>query len=1153
VKKKFDLKASLRIVFYLSRVFFITLPSVIFAHPATHNAALAIMSEREISPETIDGKITSLTTRTDLTDPVKNKVLTQYHAIQENLRSEIWFNFLATSYQEAVQNAPSQLKLQREKIAASQTSLAEKKVELFASFSLEMLEKRLLEEKSRLNDWDVQLVKISNEVAKQESRPQEIRQETDFARQSLDEASKSMATLRHENETELEREAAELQLKTLVNKLTSELKSLGMEAISQPVRLQLLKARLQELTLQKQVLVPVIAEVEKTLATKRQLEAQKIQQALVETEKNSLSKHPVIQVVTKENIGYSREWQVTNKKLERVILIKDRLEDRTLTVENDLKSAERKITLAGLSPALGKILREQRRSLDDLHFLAKQATDVQTETAQTSLTEFKVESRVKQLTDLDGQVQQLMRSYIKTKLPEQQRQRIAIELRLLLVNQKGLLDELTQIDALYLRALGDYDFAQQQLQKQVTKYALYLDERLLWVVSSAAIDKSYAKNLYLSIVWFCNPQAWQQTGQDLLQVMREDLFLNSLLVISLIALLYYRSQIDCVIGALTEKVTKLYTDQFNFTVQALAYTLFSVAFLPLIFFHLGWCLTTSSNLNLFSIAVGTGLRASVVPLFFLQFFYQLFKNNGVVQTHFNWESSNTELVATQIGWLRLVTIPAIFLIHMTGATKNSLYSDSLGRLGLIVSLLSMAWVLLKILHPKTGLIHTIINEQPDSWVARLRYVWYPTAVLSPLIICGFAVAGYYLSALELQQKFIITLRLIFIFVIAHQLVLRWLTLVDRQLALKNARQKRKAATGEDSSINLEELLLDIPKINQQMLKILEVSIGLTLFIGFWMIWKNIFPAFSFLEEVVLWQHSEVINNQEVFQAITLNNLVAACLYIFVMTVTVINFPGVMEVFLLRQLSIEAAGRYAINQLARYILITIGCISVANELGGSWTQVQWLVAALSVGLGFGLQEIFANLVSGIILLFERPIRVGDTITIGEITGKVSKIQMRATHIVDWDEKSLIIPNKTFITDQVHNWTLNDKITRVSVTLGIAYKSDVTLAHQVICETVRTCPQVLTTPEPCVYFVGFGASSLDFVISAYVNEIAHRMPVTHDLHCRLFKAFAEHKIEIPLPQRDIHLHSTGEFSKKSLLDTFNPVHFELQEKTDEKSTN
>jgi potassium efflux system protein len=184
-------------------------------------------------------------------------------------------------------------------------------------------------------------------------------------------------------------------------------------------------------------------------------------------------------------------------------------------------------------------------------------------------------------------------------------------------------------------------------------------------------------------------------------------------------------------------------------------------------------------------------------------------------------------------------------------------------------------------------------------------------------------------------------------------------------------------------------------------------------------------------------------------------------------------------------------------------------------------VQWLIAALSVGLGFGLQEIFANLVSGIILLFERPIRVGDTVTIGDISGKVSQIQMRATHIVDADEKELIVPNKSFITDKLVNWALSSQITGLVIPLGISYGSDVDFAHKVITDTVLSTPCVLAEPKSSVYFVKFGESALEFSIRVYVSELSHRMPVTHDLHLRLYKVLAEHNIEIAVPQREVHI--------------------------------
>jgi len=167
-----------------------------------------------------------------------------------------------------------------------------------------------------------------------------------------------------------------------------------------------------------------------------------------------------------------------------------------------------------------------------------------------------------------------------------------------------------------------------------------------------------------------------------------------------------------------------------------------------------------------------------------------------------------------------------------------------------------------------------------------------------------------------------------------------------------------------------------------------------------------------------------------------------------------------------------------------------------------------------------------MVSGIILLFERPIRVGDTVTIGTVTGKVSRIQMRATTLIDMDHKDLIVPNKTFITSQLINWTLSDPITRVVIPVGIAYGSDIELAHKVMIDTVRSTPLVLAEPEPSVLLVGFGESSLNFSIRVYVSELSNRMPAANDLLIRLEKALREHNIGIPFPEeRDIHVLSVS----------------------------
>ncbi|MGZ5010081.1 MAG: mechanosensitive ion channel domain-containing protein [Methylobacter sp.] len=1078
----------------------------------------------EINKDTLKAKIGAINTREGIDEATKSKLLSIYQAAVDNLANVEKFKAQAADFKEAVKQAPEQTKKLQKEIEQSLLKVSKQKLEDFNQIPVEELEQRLILEKGKISNLDEQIKKLESELAVQNSRPQLIREETVEAQQDMEAAQKKLQAPIGKADTKLEFEARQAQLKTLIDSRNAELKMLDAEAISNPARVELLKSQFQLLDIQKSALNPIVTAIENLTLELRQQEAKQMQDALSQAEKASSGKHPLIQESTRENIQYSRDLQDITAKIEQYTEQKTKVEAQASEIETDFKSAEKKISLAGLSPALGKILREQRRNLSTQDEFTQQSQNIQNETAVTSLAQFKVDDKLKPLVDVDAVLNDMMKQQVDQALPADQRMMIQAELRVLLNSQKELLNKLSVAYITYLRTLGDFDFARQQMSTQAGKFATYLDERLLWVPSSEPINLGYIADLYHSAQWLLSPFNWMALVKDTVTLIFHHLFLSFIGILCLVGLHLSRKWAKLQLAAISDK-----TDSFYYTLKSLAYNLILVLPLPLILHFLGWFLSSGIHAVDFTKAVGEGLKGAATPLFFLQFFYRLFAAEGLARRHFQWKKSTVSLLRAQVAWMRFIVVPGVFIISSTSASKFSANSDSIGRLALIIIMIVLAVFAARVLKPSTGLLYDYINKNSNGWITRLRYAWYAAAISIPLVIIGFAVAGYYLSALELQQKLILTLRLIFLAVIIHALVFRWLTLVNRQLAITNARQKRKAAAvpekhlagSEDPVLPIDEQQIDIPKINAQTIKLLNVVIGFTLAIGFWMIWKNILPAFSFLDRIVLWQHLVKVDNQDSYQPITMTNLLLAGLYAFIAVVAVRNFSGVMELLVFRRLSIEAGGRYAVNQLAKYILFSIGFISVANELGGSWSQVQWLVAALSVGLGFGLQEIFANMVSGIILLFERPIRVGDTVTIGLVTGKVSRIQMRATTLIDMDQKDLIVPNKTFITSQLINWTLSDPITRVVVPVGIAYGSDIELAHKVMMDTVKTTPLVLAEPEPSVLLIGFGESSLNFSIRVYVSELSNRLPVTNDLHIRLEKALREHKISIPAPERDINV--------------------------------
>jgi potassium-dependent mechanosensitive channel len=238
-----------------------------------------------------------------------------------------------------------------------------------------------------------------------------------------------------------------------------------------------------------------------------------------------------------------------------------------------------------------------------------------------------------------------------------------------------------------------------------------------------------------------------------------------------------------------------------------------------------------------------------------------------------------------------------------------------------------------------------------------------------------------------------------------------------------------------------------------------------------------------------------------------------------------NVPGLLEFTVMRRFAFDAGAKYAFSSIARYIVIIIGVSIVSAMLGVQWSKVQWLAAALTFGIGFGLQEIFANFASGLILLFDRSVRVGDAVSVGDLSGRVAQIQMRATTITLWDRSEMIVPNKQFITSQLVNWTLSYPETRVDVKVGVAYASDTDLVRRLLLEIADANPHVLRLPPPEVFLTQFADSAILFELRAFCLYEYGRLLLLDELHKAVLREFRANGISIAFPQIDVHLKTEG----------------------------
>jgi small-conductance mechanosensitive channel len=221
--------------------------------------------------------------------------------------------------------------------------------------------------------------------------------------------------------------------------------------------------------------------------------------------------------------------------------------------------------------------------------------------------------------------------------------------------------------------------------------------------------------------------------------------------------------------------------------------------------------------------------------------------------------------------------------------------------------------------------------------------------------------------------------------------------------------------------------------------------------------------------------------------------------------------------------VETGVSHSVARLLHYALLTIGFVTALVVLGVDLTKMTLLASALGVCIGFGLQTIVNNFVCGLILLLERPLRVGDTIELGGQWVKIAKIGLRSTTVRTLDRADVIIPNSDLITNQVTNWTLTDRHAERAIAVGVAYGSDVALVMQTLKECALAHPGVMKSPEPRVLFRSFGDSALNFELRVWIADVDNRLQVESDLHQEIDRRFRQAGIEIPFPQQDLHVRS------------------------------
>ena len=646
-----------------------------------------------------------------------------------------------------------------------------------------------------------------------------------------------------------------------------------------------------------------------------------------------------------------------------------------------------------------------------------------------------------------------------------------------------------------------------------------LQQQSFWVNSNNPIDfawlKAFPALAFAEIGVLTDYVGIENAQPNLLSTV---LFTSIFLLIALL-INWKKSAIKDRLASLASRVNTLTNDSHWLTPEAMFWTVLLALPSTLMFF-------TAYNAIGFlffndPIAIGRwGVRVTLYWWFFATVL-SLLRPNGLAFRHFGMPQESNRIFQRIIK--QSIWIVGLLLVSSIPSQIDEIgyLNDAIGQVMSIIALALCLFVVRPLLNRAIREYQKAKKEEgaTNTSISLFRLLRL-ILVIVPISLIILIILGYYYTAVYLITHLLNSYFVILLWVFGRYFAYRFVAISARRLAYRRLQDKRRKlreqvlenGTKEDEAIKLSV-------VNQQIYRVTDLIGWVVLFASLYVIWSDLISVAYYLDGVILWESNE--GNQ--VESVTLLNLMRASLYVVITYVLIKNIAGILEVTVFSKMPLSKGTPQTIITMLTYIIVTFGSVSAFSALGISWTKIQWIFTALSVGLGFGVREIFGSFVSGSILLFERPIRVGDKVTVGQYTGIITKIRLRSTTLLNSDHMEVVLPNQAFVTDRFINWTLNNTITRLQIFFKVSYDTDLDLMQRLLLQAVNEAPKVLSEPKVEINVLHFGDNALEHELVVFVGELGDRIETMNFLQYRINQLFRENGIRFALNQLDVHLHS------------------------------
>jgi len=858
--------------------------------------------------------------------------------------------------------------------------------------------------------------------------------------------------------------------------------------------------------------------------------------------------NPALKPLAEENLGLAKEQRELASKLREVEQKHETTTTALAELTKEFERTQKMVTDVGLTDSIGLLLRQQRAKLLDRRAMRSTMTRRNDSVRETRMRLFQIDSDRAALIDLDAAI---LKKGDELSLSKD-RKTLTTGLRSLLMDQRQLYKGLEADYARYFKLLVEMDIVDRRMLDLTTKYADYVDERVLWIRTGSMFGREHFARVVPYLTWISDPKLWKIVlGATEHNMRRQPLpwILAGLLLMTWLGIRPFLKRYIQQQGVTAAEPTCRYlwptlTTLFASSIVASGW--------PLLIAFIGWRLDSSVSIDPFVHAVAAGLYRAATFAFPLEFLRIVFRRGALADRHFEWPSKTVTAWRYNVSWFLPIGVLLIGLVGLVEGTSDEHRLDTLGRLSFLAFAgLSAIFSHFAFRRVKGTAGEYVPEAEQDVWSDRFwRFApFLAVTVPTGLLLLGWS--GYFYTALQLTWRMQRTAWLAVGLLMVRASIRRWIALERRRMAVLQDEElqsiteaSREPGTTHNPFLfprwNWPEFRLNLTQIVTQMRRLLDTGLMTVAAVGLFFVWADVTPALNILDRFTLWQttivqsvpskeavpvtdgapHETEVTMIRKMKPVTAADLGLAMVVLAIAIIAGRNIPGLVEVILLEHLSVDAGTRFAVTCLVRYVIFTAGTCCAFAQINIGWSNVQWLVAAASVGLGFGLQEIFCNFVSGIILLFERPMRVGDVITVGDTTGTVSRIRFRATTIVDGDRKELVVPNKEFITGKLLNWTLSDRVNRVGVKVVVGSNNDPQRVRRLLLEIASQHPQLLRDPAPSANLEDMNGG-LTFMVRAFLPSLDARSSAINELYASIHNRLRAEGVEFPRQTQEVYV--------------------------------